>query len=311
MSQSLPSLNYYKHANIDKIRWDKCILESSNGLIYALSWYLDAVTQENWDALISSDFQYVMPIPLRKKMGITYLSMPVFTQQLGIFGPGEISGEIIRHFCRQIAANIKYTDYNLNYQNLNNDVQDFSVKERTNLILFIPEKRDELFRMFNENTIRNIKRCEKSSVSMSTGSIRSIISLFMKNRGRNIPEWDISVYNSLERLYNMCLMRNYGISLGAYNPKGEMISGAFILQWKDRATFIFSGNSEEGKETGALSGLIYKYLSEAPPNIKIFDFEGSDDPGLARFYGGFGAINSNYLNIKRNALPFFIKWLKK
>jgi hypothetical protein len=43
----------------------------------------------------------------------------------------------------------------------------------------------------------------------------------------------------------------------------------------------------------------------------IFDFDGTNDPGLGNFYKSFGAEEKKYLRIKRNNLPFFIKWLKK
>lgn len=99
--------------------------------------------------------------------------------------------------------------------------------------------------------------------------------------------------------------------VGAYNHVGEMIAGVFSLQGNGRATFIFSGNSEQGKEYGGLPALLNKYMKEAPATVKIFDFEGSDDPGLARFYGGFGAIHANYVHLKQNKLPLALRWLKK
>jgi hypothetical protein len=311
MEEELPRIRYYHHRSIDKVRWDQCISRSANGLIYALGWYLDAVTEEKWDALISDDFQWVMPLPLKKKAGMTYLPTPPFVQQLGIFGPGPFTSAITDHFCKHIAANVKLTDYHLNYANAPAGLPGFINKERNNLILELPDDKSRLMEMFNENTVRNIRKAEKSAISLSTGSIRSMINLFMENKGADVPHWKMNTYNTLERLYNMCMMRKSGISLGAYNPSGELIAGVFVLQWKGRATFIFSGNSEQGKETGALSALLYKYMMEAPPEIKIFDFEGSDNPGLARYYGGFGAIHANYVHLKLNRLPLFMKWLKK
>jgi hypothetical protein len=311
MNNELPRLKYYHHRSIDKIRWDQCISRSKNGLIYALSWYLDAVTEEKWDALISDDFEWVMPLPLKKKAGITYLPTPAFVQQLGIFGPGPFSTDLTDHFCKHIEANVKLTDYHLNYANYPTSLPGFINKERNNLILELPTERDQLMSLFNENTTRNIRKAEKSAISLSTGSIRSIINLFMQNKGQDVPHWKIDTYNTLERLYNMCMMRKSGVSLGAYNASGELIAGAFFLQWNGRATFIFSGNSEQGKEAGALSALIYKYMMEAPPDIRIFDFEGSDNQGLARYYGGFGASHSNYVHLKQNKLPLLVKWLKK
>ena len=42
-----------------------------------------------------------------------------------------------------------------------------------------------------------------------------------------------------------------------------------------------------------------------------FDFEGSNDKNLARFYKSFGSKECVYLQIKKNNLPFPLKLLKK
>jgi len=49
---------YYKHNQIDFERWDKVITNSQNGLVYALSWYLNIVTP-GWEALIEDDYEYI------------------------------------------------------------------------------------------------------------------------------------------------------------------------------------------------------------------------------------------------------------
>ncbi|MGZ3950491.1 MAG: hypothetical protein ACXVBZ_03805, partial [Flavisolibacter sp.] len=77
---------YYKRRHEVEIdKWDRCISGSSNGLIYAYSYYLDA-TADNWDALVLNDYQAVMPLPWRKKFGVFYLYQPSFAAQLGVFG---------------------------------------------------------------------------------------------------------------------------------------------------------------------------------------------------------------------------------
>ena len=52
------------------------------------------------------------------------------------------------------------------------------------------------------------------------------------------------------------------------------------------------------------------FIARAGDQIK-FDFEGSNIPGLGRFYSGFGAIEEPYYNLKINRLPLPLKWLKR
>src|SRR5277367_495617 len=61
MIESAPEIKYLVRSEIDTEKWDRCILNASNGLIYARSFYLDSMA-ENWSALVEGDFQNVMPL---------------------------------------------------------------------------------------------------------------------------------------------------------------------------------------------------------------------------------------------------------
>ena len=75
---------------IDKREWDECIRMSTNGLIYAKSFYLDHL-HKNWCALVADDYEWVFPITARTKWTVPYLFQPAFSQQLGLFAkPGVI-----------------------------------------------------------------------------------------------------------------------------------------------------------------------------------------------------------------------------
>ena len=306
----LPELRYLKNAQINKVLWDKKMLESSNGLVYGSTWYLDAVTDDNWNALVSDDYSWMMPLPIKKKYGFRYLPTPLFVQQLGIFGPGPFTVELSNHFIKHLSANIKLIEYQLNSDNLNPSLSEFEIRSRTNIIKKLPIQRETIISEFSENTQRNIKKAGKSNVHFGNASIRQMIKLFQNHKEKEIAGWKTNHYNTLDRLYNMCMIRKYGASIGAYDNNGELIAGAFITEYKNRATFIFSCNSPEGKESGALPALIHHYMQQAPSEIEIFDFEGSDQEGLARFYMSFGSIETKYVHLKLNRLPFYMRWLK-
>ena len=109
-------INYLKHLQIDKPKWDLTIENSKNGLVYALSWYLDIVCP-NWDALVSGDYEFVMPLPTRQKLGNKILYQPVFSHQLGIFSKYEISPEIVNLFLIEATKHYKFIDIKLNNNN--------------------------------------------------------------------------------------------------------------------------------------------------------------------------------------------------
>jgi len=57
--------------------------------------------------------------------------------------------------------------------------------------------------------------------------------------------------------------------------------------------------------------LLNSYIEEHAEKPITFDFEGSMDKDLARFYSGFGSTKRTFLMIRRNTLPAPVKWIKE
>ena len=94
------TIQYLRHGQIDKTKWDACIESSPNGLVYGYSFYLDQMAG-NWEALVMGDYKTVMPLTTRKKYGIQYLAQPFLVAQLGLFG-NEIDAGLMEKFFRAI-----------------------------------------------------------------------------------------------------------------------------------------------------------------------------------------------------------------
>lgn len=113
-------IRYVEHRDIDKTKWDDCINRSENGLVYALSWYLDVVCPQ-WTAIIVDDYHLVMPLPVRKKYGISYIFAPLYAQQLGVFG-NHLTGNILEQILNTIPHQYRIVDLKLNESNSYNFV---------------------------------------------------------------------------------------------------------------------------------------------------------------------------------------------
>ena len=303
-------IRYYSPTEINRDRWDKLIAASVNSLPYACTWYLDAIHGDQWGALIEDDYTFVMPIPEKSKWAIAYLSTPLFIQQLGVFSEVPVEESKTQSFLNELKTKFSYIDFNVNYGNPIESDTLFTTNQRTNLILPIPEDRTLIRNSFSENLLRNIQKAEKLKLCYGTCSVRSVINLFSENKAATLPNWNEKNYIVLERLFHMASLRGFARSMGMYSQKHELLCGAIFMEWNGRSIFLFSGNSEKGKESGAMAYLIYQYILDAPTGTQIFDFEGSDNPGLKRFYESFGAIEQNYIHLKHNSLPFYMRWLK-
>src|SRR5687768_7577374 len=121
-------ISYVENKNIDRTRWDHLISQSSNGLIYGYSWFLDLVC-DNWDALIEDDYRAILPLPRRKKYNIEYIFQPFYTNQFGIISQEEVSTEKVNSFLQSIPKRFRYVDLMLNFQN-RTTVSDYKITER-------------------------------------------------------------------------------------------------------------------------------------------------------------------------------------
>ena len=76
----------------------------------------------------------------------------------------------------------------------------------------------------------------------------------------------------------------------------EANTRGFFLAIKVENQVLYTSNERDFKE----------YSNK---NI-IFDFEGSDIKSVAYFYSKFGSVSSHYLQIIKNKLPWWLKFLK-
>ena len=114
-------IRYCAHSDIDKIKWNRCIEEADNGLIYASSTYLDIMAGK-WDAMVLNDYEAVMPLTWNRKYSLYYLYQPYFIPSLGVFGKKRSSLAVL-DFLAAIPGKFCYWDIDLNETNyfLRND----------------------------------------------------------------------------------------------------------------------------------------------------------------------------------------------
>jgi hypothetical protein len=304
---------YLSQDEIDKSKWDNCIRSGYNGLIYSYSWYLDIVA-EQWDALINDDYSQVFPLVYNVKAGIKYLYLPPFTQQLGLFSKKTIEQQDLKLFLKAIPTSFKYGEINLNTEN-NAIACHYKIKNNITHHLQINDDIEITRKNYSENIKRNIKKAIKNKISISNNiSPESVITLFKDNKALHIPNLKDENYNVLRNIIHKCIYSGKANCWGAFTEENQLCAGAFFLKSNNKAVFLFSGLNNKGRETGAMALLIDKYIESITGEIKTFDFEGSNNFNLARFYKSFGSQEVVYQQININNLPKlfrpFIKFYK-
>ncbi len=302
------SIRYVTNEFINKTKWDQCIRQAVNGRVYAYSWYLD-IMSDNWDALIIGEDTYetVFPLTFRKKMGIHYLHQPFFTQQLGIFSINKITPGLINEFLNAIPSKFVFAEINLNTLN-KPDPGKWNVFNNANYELDLIEPFDSLYKGFSTNIKRNVVKAEQKLIRVSdTVNPEETIKLFRENRGALLQKLKDSDYKRLTQLIYHGIHKQIAFSYGAYTNTNTLCAGMIIFISHHKATFLFSATNDEARVSGAMSMLISQFVFSAAGNHLTLDFEGSNNPQLARFYRSFGAQRIEYPSVTINKFPFPLK----
>ncbi|MEI9808585.1 MAG: GNAT family N-acetyltransferase [Bacteroidota bacterium] len=300
-------IRYLTHTAIDKLKWDNCIDNAANGLIYAYSFYLDHMAP-NWDALILNDYEAVMPLTWNKKYGFHYLYQPFLTAQSGIFGR-TITEEQVKKFIQAIPSKFKLIEISLNSSNISGLPSAFTIL-RNNYVLDLNKPYDELYQSYRDNTKRNIKKAIQAGCIKEQGfDAEKVIALALQQMRSYGKESEENV-NRFRELYKFLHAKQMATTYGILSPQNELIASCVFFFSRNRAYYILVGNHPNGKSVGASHALIDEFIKDHAGKNIILDFEGSDMQNLAFFYSSFGAKDEKYPALQINRLPFYLKWMK-
>lgn len=302
------AIRYITYQQIDKVKWNACIDNAGNGLIYAYSFYLDTMAK-HWDALVLNDYEAVMPLTWNKKYGIAYLYQPFFTASLGVFG-NMLNAVLVNDFLKAIPTKFLYWDIYLNSAN-SFSLKDFALYERVNYVLPLNDAYENLFANFRDNIKRNLKKAAQlNCVVKKDIPVDDVIAL-AKNQSKNFSPVTTDDFNNIKNIYQQLQQQKKAITYGSFLPNGELVASGVFFFSHGRAYYILVGNHPNGKTIGASHALINAFIKDYAGQNILLDFEGSDIANLAFFYSSFGATAEKFAGLKLNKLPFWIKWLKR
>jgi hypothetical protein len=288
-------IRHFEHKNIDFKRWDNAITNSQNMFTYAYSWYLNVVSPE-WEALIGGDYEYLMPLPVKRKYHIPYIVQPFLTQQLGVFSRHEVTQEILENFIKKIP----YYSYEL-HLNENNEYPDITLLP--NFVLNLNKPYEHLAKDFAKNTLRNIKKASELPQKVSENTDIALFLEFYTSTATHLKKSQIHLINKVLRI---AVEKNEAQLFSVQNTDNQIIASLALLTCPNRMIYFLPASSSEGKKSYSMFLLVDFIIKKHAGEKKIFDFEGSAIEGIARFYKGFGAVNQPYYSLKRFRPSFLV-----
>lgn len=288
-------IQHLRHNDIDFEKWDNAMNLCANRLCYAYSWFLNIVSP-NWEALVSEDFNFLMPLPVKRKYKIPYIVQPHLAQQLGVFSAFEINDEVLQLFIK----NIPYYSYEINL-NENNKREEVICKK--NYILKLKKPYSVLKNEFSKNTVRNVAKAKNRKVRIQKNIA---LELYLDFYYSIEKEFISSEKTVLQKLLTEGISREQVVLYGAFDIENQLIAAVCIFITEQRLTYLFPVSDNTGKQSSAMFMIINELIKEYAEKDVLLDFEGSQIEGIARFYKGFGAVNQPYYVLKKFRPSFLV-----
>lgn len=301
-------IRYLKNTEIDFTKWDDCVQNSPAGLIYSHTFFLQNLC--NWDGLVLNDYEAVMPLPKRKKIGINYIYNPAYAAQTGITGIN-VNAAVIQQFLTAIPLHFRFIQLNFNEFNIIETTKLAAIKERINYTLNLNKPYTLLAQNFTKDARKNIRQAQKNNLTAVKNIETETVFTFYKNMyGQYLKGGALKDFDQFINVCKAAIKLNKGFTLGIKDTSGELLSASFWGIDGKRVYYLLGAPTDKGKKLGATYFLINHLVELYAGSNLLLDFEGSDISSVASFYRQFSPDEKKYPLITINRLPFYLRWLK-
>ncbi|MCB0662983.1 MAG: GNAT family N-acetyltransferase [Saprospiraceae bacterium] len=296
------SLHFLERDTIDNKKWNQAVEADSLGFPYAYTWYLDIVADGHWCGLVLGDYEQVFPMPYNRKLWVSaQIYQPILTQQLGIFGP--LEDKEIEYFLGYIPKQFKKV-YLQTHQV--EKVKGWRCKKRLNLILHLNKGYETIYQDYKKSLKKRIEKAQAHLLVEKVDQAKELVQLYKNQQGDRVGFSDEN-FDQAFRLMEAAIKHRCG-KIYKVTDGNETLFLGFFLETKNRIINLFSAATEEGRKQHARHFLIDHIIRENAGKEIIFDFEGSEIPGVQKFFRSFGSEETYYAAYERNKLPKFWKW---
>jgi hypothetical protein len=257
-----------------------------------------------WDAVVNDDWTMIMPIPTNKKMGIEYVPIIPFIQQLGIFYSNLTNQPVESDFFIAQLKKYRLVNYNLNYGNFSTQSA-----ERKNYVLSLHKSYAELAAQYKTDFSKYLKQNKQLVLDINTDYITAL-QLFAATYGKRMPQvttWHyaqfkklLAYYKSINRLQVYNVLHN-----------NNTVAAAIFLHDVNRIYNLASVILPEGRSMYANHFLYDAFIKNNANTLFTLDLEGGDIEGIAHFYKNLGGQPQHYPYYEHNNLSWIVNWLRK
>ena len=302
----------------NKERYSEWVAKQEYVPISMMPWWMDAVCAGKvWDVLFAEDEKKkivgAMPYLIRKRFRMKYILMPPLSQAGGIWVAPEVTGDRWKtaEVCRQFKEQLDQLGLAYYYQqyipgSLCVDAMrglGFKTKERITYRVEDLSDIDALINTFSKNQRRQIQKAKDLQVSrkMEIEEFCRFQSDCLSARSRQCTYTRefLHVLERKARRLKQCEI------ISIHDEDGTTYAAAFVVWDKRFLYYLVPMYDPRHKDSGASSLLVLEAMKLAREKQVHFDFEGSNDRGIAKFYQQFGSKPISYYSVEKYYKPIF------
>lgn len=289
----MPDFRIVSRADLDLRRWNDMCLKEEGDSLYNQAWFLDAMTQKSWSAIVMDDYVAALPFYRKKKWFISYVVPPLLCQRMAIMGKADdtqrrlLYERLLQQGCKVVVSSDDQVP------------EGFTVGKKVNHIVSLSGSYDEISQKFNRNTRRNLNDFMQSGLTLEAYDDVKLVCQFLAKHdqtgliARYIKNFEDLMVTSMQQGCGHILVSLF---------EEALVSVGFYIEWQSRIYFLLCASDATGKKYSATYAIIDAILQKYAGAGLIFDFTGSGIPGVARRNEGFGAITETYWQYHKNRI---------
>ncbi len=303
-----------------KSAYRKFCEESNRPLIFQTPLWLDAIVgNENWDVILiyqGNQISGAMPYVTSSKFGLKQITLPLLTFYLGpiIIYPNDLKAENKLSFKRKVISSIvdkipksdrfiTHTDFEFDYW-LPFYWKGYDQTTRYTYTLETRKSLDEIYADFKPAAKKAITKSKEHFKLRIGESPSKVYDLYQQDYHRKQLEVSFNL-SDIQRI-DSALQPSNRIILEAVNSNNEVIAAYYLVLDKSFVHYIFGAVNEGFRDSGVMSLLMFEAISEAKSRNLAFNFGGSMNKNIERFFGNFKGDLTPYMRISK----VNNKWLK-
>lgn len=281
--------------------------------VFCQPWWLDTVCK-SWDLALVERQEAIIaifPYSVETKLGITLIRPAPLTAFSGplildktIIQREKLIAELIQqlpssgfHFFNTM-PDVNLADYA--------GFEDYAIKERVTYQIALRTTEAAMFENLEGKRRNDIRKAMKElhvdNTALSAEEFSSWQDRMFSNKQVKNP-YSVAL---LEKVFQAARHQNASLSLKAIDNNGHCYGAAWFLYDKEVMYYMLSATHPEHRHRGAIGLLIWHAMVQANEmGLKIFDFEGSQDPGIASFFRKFGGQQKKYFSFEKTTAPLW------